>query len=343
MGTARKLVFLLPQSLKITHKNISIEEEYMKRWTKEEIEYLKNEYSKIDGKTTTNIIEKVSKHLNRSKGSVRDKAYHLKITYRSKYYTKEEIMFLKDNIDKYTFRDMGKILKKETNNVYRKCKELNIKKVGANKSKIDLPPKREYSEEERQDISDFWKQYHKEHEHPKGMLNKHHSVKSKQSISEANKKSWGNMTKEKLKTRNTKQRQTRIKNNTLNPMLNRSNPYSRTKSGKREDLNNIFFRSSWEANIARYYNYLGIKWQFEPKTFIFDTIKKGCVSYLPDFYLPEEDKWVEVKGWMDKKSITKLNRFKKYYPEEYKKLELIDSKKYYEIQKKVSHFIANWE
>ena len=47
-----------------------------------------------------------------------------------------------------------------------------------------------------------------------------------------------------------------IKNNTLNPMKNQSNPYSRTKSGKRKDLNNTYFRSSWEANIARFYNYL---------------------------------------------------------------------------------------
>lgn len=315
----------------------------MKRWTKEETEYLKNEYSKIDGKTTTNIIDKVSKHLNRSKGSVRNKAYELKITYRSKYYTKEEIMFLRNNIDKYTYRDMGKILKKETNNVYRKCKELNIVKTEAQKSTIDLPPKREYSLEERQRKSVISKQYFEDHEHPKGMLNKHHSTKSKQSISEANKKSWGNMTKQKLNVRSAKQRQTKINNGTLNPMLNCSSPYSRTKSGKREDLGNVFFRSSWEANIARYFNFMGIKWQFEPKTFIFYAIKKGCVSYLPDFYLPEEDKWVEVKGWMDKKSVTKLNRFKKYYPEEYKKLELIDQKKYNEIKKKMSSLIPNWE
>ena len=72
------------------------------------------------------------------------------------------------------------------------------------------------------------------------MLNKHHSNKSKQSISEANKRSWGKMSEEKLKDRNKKQRQTRIKNNTLNPNANRGNPYSRTKSGRREDLGNAF-------------------------------------------------------------------------------------------------------
>src|SRR5659263_489952 len=69
----------------------------------------------------------------------------------------------------------------------------------------------------------------------------------------------------------------------------------RKKSGRRADLNNTFFRSSWEANMARYYNYIGVKWQFEPKMFIFNTIRRGSVSYTPDFYLPEEDRWVEVK------------------------------------------------
>ena len=100
---------------------------------------------------------------------------------------------------------------------------------------------------------------------------------------------------------------------------------------------------AWEANVARYYNYLGIEWQFEPKTFIFENIKRGSVSYTPDFYLPKEDKWVEVKGWMDGKSKTKLKRFKEQYPDEYAKLQLITEKEYKEIQRKLACFIKNWE
>lgn len=127
------------------------------------------------------------------------------------------------------------------------------------------------------------------------------------------------------------------------PMKNQSNPYSRAKGGKRKDLDNIYFRSSWEANIARYYNYLGIKWEYEPKTFVFKNITRGSVSYTPDFYIPEEDKWIEVKGWMDSKSKTKLRRFKDQYPEEYSKLVLIQEKEYNSIKRKLSCFIKNWE
>ena len=140
-----------------------------------------------------------------------------------------------------------------------------------------------------------------------------------------------------------KQRETRIKNGTLNPMINQTNPYSRTKGGKRKDLNDTYFRSSWEANIARYYNYLGIKWEYEPKTFIFTNITNGSVSYTPDFYLPEEDRWIEVKGWMDSKSKTKLKRFKKQYPKEYSKLTLIQEKEYNEIKRKLGNYIKGWE
>ena len=102
-----------------------------------------------------------------------------------------------------------------------------------------------------------------------------------------------------------------------------ANPYSRTKSGKRPDLGGLFFRSAAEANYARYLNFAKIKWEYEPREFMFDAIRRGCVSYTPDFYLPEEDKWIEFKGWLSKKDITKIRRFKKFYPEEFKKYYIV--------------------
>lgn len=156
-------------------------------------------------------------------------------------------------------------------------------------------------------------------------------------------KYWETITPEQKEERKLKQRKTKIKNGTLNPMPFQKNPYSRAKGGKREDLGNIYFRSTWEANIARYYNYIGIKWEYEPKTFVFENVTRGSVSYTPDFYLPEEDKWIEVKGWLDSKSKTKLKRFARQYPDEYKKLELIQQKEYNKIKKETSSFIKNWE
>lgn len=58
-------------------------------------------------------------------------------------------------------------------------------------------------------------------------------------------------------------------------------------------------------------------WEHEPKTFWFEQIKRGVRSYKPDFLVTKIDGttyWVEVKGFMDAKSKTKIKRFNKYYP-----------------------------
>lgn len=94
----------------------------------------------------------------------------------------------------------------------------------------------------------------------------------------------------------------------------------RSVIGRRDDLNH-FFRSGWEANVCRWFNHQKIKWEYEPKAFYFEGIKHGTVSYCPDFKL--HGKWVEVKGMLDNKSKTAVRRFKKFYPEEFKKLHAI--------------------
>jgi hypothetical protein len=93
----------------------------------------------------------------------------------------------------------------------------------------------------------------------------------------------------------------------------------------------IYFRSGWEAKVAMWLQHrqecLQIaKWEYEPQTFWFLEIKRGCRSYKPDFKVTELDGshyWIEVKGFMDAKSKTKIKRFNKYYPKE--KLIILDS------------------
>ena len=316
----------------------------MKKWTEEEINYLKKEYSKLSGKKITNVAERIAKKINRKPSAIRNKAYNLGITHRGKYYTEEEIEFLKNNYNSMTYTDMAFILKKDNSNICRKCKELGLTKKKTSKTKlVEVKEKYKFTKEDIKKSQESIKKRNELGLHPRGNLGHKHSEKTRKKLSEASKRGWQNMTKEKMIIRTLKQRDTRIKNGTLNPMVNQSNPYSRAKGGKREDLDNIYFRSSWEANIARYYNFIGVKWEFEPKTFIFKDVTRGSVSYTPDFYLPDQDKWIEVKGWMDGKSKTKLKRFEKQYPEEYKKLQLITEKEYKEIKRKVSSFIKNWE
>ena len=110
-----------------------------------------------------------------------------------------------------------------------------------------------------------------------------------------------------------------------------------------------YYRSKWEANFARYLQFLKNKgqiksWQHEPETFWFEKIKRGCRSYLPDFKVVENSGKVvyyEIKGWMDAKSKTKLKRMAKYYPDI--NLVLIQKKQYQELNFKLSRLISGWE
>ncbi|WP_218924886.1 hypothetical protein [Priestia megaterium] len=73
------------------------------------------------------------------------------------------------------------------------------------------------------------------------------------------------------------------------------------------------FRSNWEIELAEMLTELGIKFEFEPQRFYFRREKE---SYLPDFFLPEYNCWIEVKGYMDERSLKRVKLFKKYYSSE---------------------------
>ena len=124
--------------------------------------------------------------------------------------------------------------------------------------------------------------------------------------------------------------------------------YSKGRGGRRTDLSGLYVRSSWEANWARYLNWLKQNgeidnWEYEVDTFSFDSIKRGTRSYTPDFKVYEKGKIIyhEVKGYMDKKSATKLRRMAKYYPEI--EIKLIDESVYRSVSLMVRAFIPEWE
>lgn len=98
-----------------------------------------------------------------------------------------------------------------------------------------------------------------------------------------------------------------------------------SKIGKRDDIKkngkSQFFRSGWEANVARYFNHTHQDWEYEPKVFFFEKIKHGTVSYCPDFH--SDECWIEVKGMLDGPGQTAIRRLKKYYPAEFSKLRAI--------------------
>lgn len=69
------------------------------------------------------------------------------------------------------------------------------------------------------------------------------------------------------------------------------------------------FRSNWEIKVAEILTDLEIAFEYEPRRFYFRREKE---SYLPDFYIPEADVWIEVKGWYDNRSRRRQFLFNKY-------------------------------
>jgi hypothetical protein len=111
----------------------------------------------------------------------------------------------------------------------------------------------------------------------------------------------------------------------------------------------IYARSLWEANVAHYLEWLRskgeiISWHHEPKTFYFDWIKRGCNNYTPDFLVQDKtlkEYWIEVKGFMDSRSATKIKRFKKLCPED--QILIFDQKWFKRNEPKLKYIVPEWE
>lgn len=69
-------------------------------------------------------------------------------------------------------------------------------------------------------------------------------------------------------------------------------------------------RSRWEVAYAEWLDEQNIDWQYEPRWFAL-----GGSSYTPDFYLPAEDRYVEIKGRMTEENAKKLKKFAERYPQ----------------------------
>ena len=94
------------------------------------------------------------------------------------------------------------------------------------------------------------------------------------------------------------------------------------------DLNKSF-RSKWEANFARILNVCNIKWEYESSKCRFHLGDLGVM--IIDFYLPDFDMYVEVKGYLTPKALGKMRRFQELHPE--KKIKVVERETYKKLLK----------
>lgn len=119
---------------------------------------------------------------------------------------------------------------------------------------------------------------------------------------------------------------------------NNFNSHGYGKCKFRKDLDK-FFRSTWEANFARVLNLLKIVWEYESKECRFNLDILGTL--ILDFYLPELNLYIEVKGQLMDDCKRKWEKFLELYPN--KKVLVLDGKAYKVITKIFKSLIIEWE
>lgn len=73
-----------------------------------------------------------------------------------------------------------------------------------------------------------------------------------------------------------------------------------------------------EEEFARLLDFYGIPWQYEPRTFVLRADQRGrpAVAFTPDFYLPEQDLYVEITT-IRPKQVRRKNRKIRWLLEHY--------------------------
>lgn len=130
---------------------------------------------------------------------------------------------------------------------------------------------------------------------------KHHSLETKQKIKES------------------------IKQNINNDNWHLSFSKSRTIEYKEYK-----FQGNWEVGFAKYLDKLNIKWERPNKKFDYK-YNNDNHKYLPDFYLPDYNLYIEIKGYPTQRDFCKWEQFTDnldiYFGDDLYKLGIIDSYK----------------
>jgi hypothetical protein len=239
--------------------------------------------------------------------------------------------------------------------VFLKASRLGLGDFSRRKKDVIKGPRKpiyETEEERRKANSEHVKRMWMERPHPRGMLGKKHKPELKRAISEMSRRMWADPNSKLNSPEQSQRRSDQLtRRQLLNGPMGGEKTFSRCRRGRRSDLGGIFFRSAWEANYARYLNWLVargevVSWNFEQTVFEFYEEKRKYRSYMPDFRVEFPGgriEWHEVKGWMTEKGRKKLELMAKYYPDE---VIVVVGKDFFfraERASDLADLIPNWE
>jgi hypothetical protein len=80
------------------------------------------------------------------------------------------------------------------------------------------------------------------------------------------------------------------------------------------------FASEYERECAKILDYYGVPWEYEPRTFVLERDEEGRVveAFTPDFYLPEQNLYLELtvmKQSLATRKNRKLRKLRALYPD----------------------------
>ncbi len=80
------------------------------------------------------------------------------------------------------------------------------------------------------------------------------------------------------------------------------------------------FAHAVEEECAKVLDYYGVPWDYEPRTFVLAAADDGRVleAFTPDFYLPEQDLYLEItvmKQSLVTRKNRKLRKLRELYPD----------------------------
>ncbi|RME84792.1 MAG: hypothetical protein D6775_04510 [Caldilineae bacterium] len=86
------------------------------------------------------------------------------------------------------------------------------------------------------------------------------------------------------------------------------------------DIETTDFQHPAEREFAQLLDFYGIRWEYEPHTFVLERYEDGRlrVAFSPDFYLPDQDLYIELTTQSPKLNHLKnrkIRKLKELYPE----------------------------
>lgn len=197
----------------------------------------------------------------------------------------------------------------------------------------------------REDRKGFWS----DRPHPRGMAGKKHTPETLAKVGDTSRRNWVHAKETGTGLMSPEVRAARRARATARAQQRSpGESYSRARRGKRPDIGPWFFRSSWEANYARFLQLLERlgkieRWEYEPERFVFP-VTSGPASYLPDFKVWDKEDgvyFVEIKGWYDLKSKQRFGLMHRYRPDV--PIRLVDGRHWRAYEAFGRKHIKGWE